>query len=34
LWLYRITLFWAAALVAVAGHLGGLLVLGADLLHP
>jgi uncharacterized membrane protein len=30
LWAYRITLFWAAALVAVTGHLGGLLVWGAD----
>jgi hypothetical protein len=34
LWLYRITLFWAAALVALAGHLGGLLVWGADFLRP
>ena len=31
---YRITLFWAAALVAVTGHLGGLLVWGADFLRP
>jgi len=30
LWVYRITLFWSAALVAVTGHLGGLLVWGAD----
>jgi hypothetical protein len=28
------TLFWAAALVAVTGHLGGLLVWGADFLRP
>jgi uncharacterized membrane protein len=34
LWLYRIALFWAAALVAVAGHLGALLVWGADFLRP
>ena len=34
LWIYRITLFWAAALVAVTGHLGGLLVWGADFLRP
>jgi uncharacterized membrane protein len=27
---YRITLIWAAALVAVTGHLGGLLVWGVD----
>ena len=33
-WGYRITLFWAAALVAVTGHLGGLLVWGADFLRP
>ena len=33
LWVYRITLFWAAALVAVTGHLGGLLVWGADFLR-
>lgn len=29
-WVYRIALFWAAALVAVAAHLGGLLVWGAN----
>ena len=34
LWVYRITLFWAAALVAVTGHLGALLVWGADFLRP
>ena len=34
LWVYRITLLWAAVLVAVAGHLGGLLVWGADFLRP
>lgn len=33
-WLYRIALFWAAALVAVAGHFGALLVWGADFLRP
>jgi uncharacterized membrane protein len=33
-WGYRTALFWAAALVAVTGHLGGLLVWGADFLHP
>jgi uncharacterized membrane protein len=34
LWVYRITLFWAAALVAVTAHLGGLLVWGVDFLRP
>ena len=34
LWLYRIALFSAAALVAVAGHFGALLVWGADFLRP
>jgi uncharacterized membrane protein len=34
LWTYRMTLLGAAALVAVAGHLGGLLVWGADFLRP
>jgi uncharacterized membrane protein len=34
IWVYRMTLFWAAALVAVTGHLGGLLVWGADFLRP
>ena len=34
LWLYRIALFGAAALVAVAGHFGALLVWGADFLRP
>jgi uncharacterized membrane protein len=34
LWVYRITLFWAAILVDVAGHFGGLLVWGADFLRP
>ena len=33
LWVYRIALFWAAALVGVAAHLGGLLVWGADFLR-
>jgi uncharacterized membrane protein len=33
LWVYRTTLFWAAALVAITGHLGGLLVWGKDFLH-
>jgi hypothetical protein len=31
---YRAALFGAAALVAVAGHLGGTLVWGADFLRP
>src|SRR5262249_45435114 len=31
---YRVALFGAAALVAVAGHLGGSLVWGADFLRP
>ncbi|HEV3063466.1 MAG TPA: DUF2231 domain-containing protein [Vicinamibacterales bacterium] len=34
LWLYRIALFSAAGLVGVAGHLGAVLVWGADFLHP
>ncbi|HMJ84784.1 MAG TPA: DUF2231 domain-containing protein [Vicinamibacterales bacterium] len=34
LWIYRIGLFCAATLVAVTGHLGGLLVWGADFLRP
>ena len=33
-WLYRIALFAAGTLVAVTGHLGGLLVWGADFLRP
>ena len=33
LWLYRITLFSAAAFVAVAGHFGAVLVWGADFLR-
>ena len=32
--LYRIALFSAATLVAAAGHVGGLLVWGADFLRP
>jgi uncharacterized membrane protein len=31
---YRIAVFSAATVVAVAGHVGGLLVWGADLLRP
>ena len=31
---YRAALFVAAALVAIAGHLGGTLVWGADFLRP
>ena len=34
LWFYRIALFWAAALVAVAGHFGAVLVWGAGFLRP
>lgn len=34
LWVYRITLFWAAALVSVAGHFGAVLVWGPDFLRP
>jgi uncharacterized membrane protein len=34
LWVYRITLFWAASLIAVTGHIGGRLVWGADFLRP
>ena len=33
-WGYRIALFGAGILVAVAAHLGGLLVWGADFLRP
>jgi uncharacterized membrane protein len=33
-WTYRIALAGAAVLVAAAGHLGGLLVWGADFLRP
>jgi len=33
-WGYRIALFWAAMLVGLTGHLGGLLVWGADFLRP
>jgi len=32
-WMYRLALFGAAAFVAVTGHLGGLLVWGADFLR-
>ncbi len=32
--IYRIALFTAGALVAVTGHVGGLLVWGANFLHP
>jgi len=34
LWTYRVALCCAGALVAVAGHLGGMLVWGADFLRP
>jgi uncharacterized membrane protein len=34
LWRFRVTLFAAGALVAVTGHLGGVLVWGADFLRP
>jgi len=33
-WRYRVALFLAAALVGVAGHLGAVLVWGADFLLP
>ena len=33
-WIYRIAVFAAGTLVAVSGHLGGLLVWGADFLRP
>ena len=33
-WVYRVTLLMAAALIAVTGHLGGVLVWGADFLRP
>jgi hypothetical protein len=33
-WLYRSALFSVAALVAVAGHFGAVLVWGADFLRP
>jgi uncharacterized membrane protein len=33
-WVYRMALFAAGLLVAVTGHLGGLLVWGADFLRP
>jgi uncharacterized membrane protein len=32
--IYRAALFGAAALIGLAGHLGGTLVWGADFLHP
>jgi hypothetical protein len=34
IWLYRIALFLAAALVGAAGHFGAMLVWGADFLRP
>ena len=34
LWVYRVALFAAGAVVSVTGHLGGLLVWGADFLRP
>jgi uncharacterized membrane protein len=34
LWLYRVALFSAAGLVAVAGHFGAMLVWGANFLRP
>ena len=33
-WMYRIALFGAGALVGLAGHLGGLLVWGVNYLRP
>jgi len=34
MFVYRTALFGGAALVAIAGHLGGTLVWGADFFHP
>jgi|SRR6185295_694632 len=34
LWVFRITLLGAGMLVAICGHLGGLMVWGADFLRP
>jgi len=34
LWIYRIALVSAASLVAVTGHIGGMLVWGVNFLHP
>ena len=34
LWVFRITLLGAGLLVAICGHLGGLMVWGADFLRP
>lgn len=34
MWLYRFALFSAAALVSVAGHVGAMLVWGANFLRP
>jgi uncharacterized membrane protein len=34
LWLYRVVLVSAAALIAVAGHFGAVLAWGADFLRP
>jgi uncharacterized membrane protein len=33
-WIYQIALFGAAACVGVTGHFGGVLVWGANFLHP
>jgi uncharacterized membrane protein len=33
-WIYRVALFIAGVLVAVTGHLGGVLVWGAEFLRP
>lgn len=33
-WIYRVALFAAGTLMAVTGHLGGLLVWGANFLRP
>jgi uncharacterized membrane protein len=33
-WIYRVLLFGSATAIALTGHLGGVLVWGADFFHP